>query len=180
MIRSWLVLSSHPRVNYSGERGAAMWGLCIVAEMLLNGGSYTKMICGGALCKMICFGFDDSWNAVVVFKTHVSTSLPGSTCWSTMGDIGHDMWRGELLMQFCRERGRRKWLTSMQGSFGKNMACLQPTCVKPFSDDKFHGCMHCQLRCATRAGEGAHFFMGSSFAFSLWLHAVFCLLGWIP
>ena len=80
MIRSWLVLSSHPRVNYSGERGAAMWGLCIVAEMLLNGASYTKMICGGALCKMICFGFDDSWNAVVVFKTHVSTSLPGSTC----------------------------------------------------------------------------------------------------
>lgn len=34
----------------------------------------------------------------------------------------------------------------------------EPTYAVPFEKEEYFGCMQCQLRCASRAGEGAHFF----------------------
>ena len=38
------------------------------------------------------------------------------------------------------------------------LATLAPTYVKPFVDQTYYGCLQCGVRCASRAGEGAHFF----------------------
>ena len=38
------------------------------------------------------------------------------------------------------------------------MAVEEATYETQFQDHKFYGCLKCQLRCANRAGEGAHFF----------------------
>ena len=38
------------------------------------------------------------------------------------------------------------------------LAVEETTYVTPFQEHKFYGCLKCQLRCANRAGEGAHFF----------------------
>eukprot|EP00435_Cladocopium_sp_Y103_P039524 s2841_g10.t1 len=38
------------------------------------------------------------------------------------------------------------------------LACVAPQYEKPYQPDQHFGCMSCGLRCASRGGEGAHFF----------------------